>query len=512
MKQKKIIVIGLDGATWDILKPWIINNKLPNMNKMMKNGCYGSMESTIPFVTPPAWTSMVTGKNPGNHGVFDFFDIERTENGLKMNLYSSKSKKSKELWDYIDGKSIVVNVPLTYPPRKINGIMVTGMYTPDIKHDFTYPKKIKNEIIYLFPDYKTELDWEIYQNKKDDFFKDLYRMTEERKKLFWYFYRMNWSLFFFVFIGTDRLQHFTCDEVDLLEYYRYLDNFLGEVIKSIQGKNINLFLVSDHGFAKIKKRLTINSFLIKEKYLRPLNDKKRNFLRTFGLNREKIKETLIRYNLIESYKKLPPIISHFFSKNIPGKTHPIYDFDLKNSKAVMFGSGCIYFLGGKKFIKQEIEEEIIRKLENLKNPDNGDNIIDKVFRKDEIYSGKYLNKAPDLLILPKKGYSIENSISKYFIEEPQFKKADHALNGIFLAYGPNIKVGKEINIKIYDVTPTILHIFNIPIPKDMDGRVLKEIFKKDSELFKKKIIYKRYDNEKQKLDDIIKSLKLSGKT
>ena len=132
MENRKVMVIGLDGATWDLLEPWARNNKLPALKELMEKGCYGPLESTIPHVTPPAWTSMTTGKNPAKHGVFDFIGIKRKKDGWNLSLYTSRSKRSREIWDYLNGKSIVVNVPLTYPPREINGIMVTGMYTPDI--------------------------------------------------------------------------------------------------------------------------------------------------------------------------------------------------------------------------------------------------------------------------------------------------------------------------------------------------------------------------------------------
>jgi len=202
MQNKRVIIIGLDGATWDLLTPWVNKQDLPNFKILMENGCFGTLESTIPHITPPAWTSMSTGKNPGKHGIFDFSSIIKdTDNVRNLDLYNSRSKKSKEIWDYLNMKSIIVNVPVTYPPRKINGIMVTGMYTPHMESDFTYPEEVKKEILELFPDYKIELNLNEYMDNKQNFLGDLYKLTEERIKLFWHFFRKDWGFFYFVFVG-----------------------------------------------------------------------------------------------------------------------------------------------------------------------------------------------------------------------------------------------------------------------------------------------------------------------
>lgn len=521
MQNKRVIVIGLDGATWDLLESWAIQGQLPNLNKLMKNGCYGSLESTIPHITPPAWTSMTTGKNPGKHGIFDFISIIKENKSVQnLNLYNSRSKKSKEIWDYLNMKSIVVNVPVTYPPRKINGVMVTGMYTPHMGSDFTYPMELKREILELFPNYKIELNLNEYTDNKQNFLGDLYKLTEERIKLFWHFFRKDWNFYFFVFVGTDRIQHIYWDEGELLNYYQYLDNFLGEVIINIKKENINLLLVSDHGFAKIKKVAYINAFLQKEGYLKLKVEKKSgNFLGNFGVNKEKILEILLKnrfYKLIEFYGKLPSGILHLIRKTVPGKSNPVYDFDLKKSKAVMVGSGSVYILEENPSKKNVIENEIIRKLENIKNPDKRERIIEKVFKKEEIYSGNLISKAPDLLILPKNGYSLAQSVSENILEEPKWKKADHSLQGIFLSYGPDIKKNVKLKAKIYDIAPTILHMFDVSIPTDVDGRVLKEIFDDESDISKRKqkfVIPSYYDKreEDETIKNVIKNLKLKGK-
>jgi len=513
MKNRKVIIIGLDGATFDLIKPWTKEGKLPNFEKLIKEGCHGELESTIPHVTPPAWTSITTGKNPAKHGIFEFMGMERTDDEWEFRLYTSKNKKTKEIWDYLGNKkSIVINLPLTYPPYKINGLMVTGMLTPDTDSNFTYPKELKKEILKLFPSYRIELNWNEYKGKKQKFLKDLYKMTEERIKLFWHFFKMDWQFFFFVFVGTDRIQHIIWDDNELLKYYMYIDKFVGELIKKINNENTYLFLVSDHGFSKVKKEVYINTFFVQEGYL-SLKIKHGRIVHRVGISREALSELVVKSGLNRFYIKLPPKILNFIRKNLPGKSNPVYDFDLKISKAVMMGMGNIYITKENNGLK----EEIIKKLENLKDPDTGERVIEKVFKKEEIYRGRFINKAPDLIILPKKGYSLIYKLSDVPIKNPQFKKADHALNGIFLAYGPDIKHGIMIeNAKIYDIAPTILHIFGLPISKDIDGKVLKEIFEGNSEFAKRKLkyvdpSYSERNQEDEKLKRAIRKLNLKGK-
>jgi predicted AlkP superfamily phosphohydrolase/phosphomutase len=520
MENRKVLIIGLDGATWDLLERWAKQGKLPNLKKMMKKGSYGNLESTIPHITPPAWTSMTTGRNPGKHGIFDFMYLKNVDGKKNLYLYNSKSKKTKEIWDYLPGKSIVVNVPVTYPPRSLNGIMVTGMYTPGIKSDFTYPNQIKKEILKKIPNYKIELNYNEYKTKKEKFLKDIYETSDNRIKLFWHFFELDWDFYFFVFTETDRIQHIYWNKEILLKYYKYLDKFFGRVLEKVRDNNINLFLVSDHGFSEIKKVVNINTFLVREGYLNlSENKKKKNIFSLLKINKEGLMDFLLKhrlYRIIEIYGKLPLPILHIIRKNIPGKLNPVYDFDLKSSKAVMVGSGIIYLLMEKKYELNEFRNKLKQRLLTIRESVSRENVIEKVFTKDDIYAGIQKTIAPDLIILPKKGYSITSARSKQIFENPEWKTADHSLNGIFLGFGPSIKESNKVNIRIYDIAPTILHMFGVPIPKDMDGKVLTELFKENTDISKRELefIKEQKDirlSENKRISKIIKNLQKEGK-
>ncbi|MDO8724576.1 MAG: alkaline phosphatase family protein [Candidatus Methanoperedens sp.] len=508
--RKKILIIGLDGATWRLIKPWAESNYLPNFKKLMDNGSYGNLKSTYPPITPPAWTSMTTGKNPAKHGVFGFL---KQENG-KFRLYQSNDIKEPEIWDYLHSiKSIIVNLPISNPPKKIKNIMVSGMYTPSLKSNFAYPEEIKKEIIEKFPDYRFELSWDEYTGNKSKFIEELYKMTENRIKLFHHFIdTKEWDFIFYVFIGTDRIQHIYWDNDELLKFYSYIDTFLGEVIEKIEKRNesINLFIVSDHGFNKINKTIDINNFLHQNDFLFYKKDesKQKQFISNSGINKDRLTKLLKNIGLLGMYKKIPDNIKNYLSKKVPGETNIINDISMEKSVAYSQGFGTIYFNSD-----QCRNEKIKNRIKELKDPDNNKNIIKEIHLKEKLFSGKFVNQAPDIVLIPHEGYKFSRNSNGEIINDSNFEKADHEMNGIFLAYGPDIKKKFQINANIYDITPTILHYFGYSIPDTMDGRVLSEIFMWDGQIKSNLIDIKIQENIEQKraknrIDKLKKSSKL----
>lgn len=502
----KVLVIGLDGATWDLIKPWAEEGLLPTFKKLTDGGSWGTLKSTIPPISPPAWTSITTGKNPGKHGIFDFVRIDRD---YSRRPYLSVDKRSAEIWDFVDG-SIVAHVPLTYPPRKINGIMVSGMLTPSLESTFTYPDELSEEIIKKFQNYQIELDWKEYFGKKNQFITDLYELLKERINLFWHLFYNEWNLIFYVFPETDRIQHLLFGDRKLLGYYKCLDDFLHKVLNEIEGKDIVLVLVSDHGFEKTYKTVHINTYFKKIGLLRV--KRLNSLMRRIEGTKESPGAAFFYFKFMKIYKKISPGFSHMLKSPITKSQY--FNFE-GESKAFMRGFGRIYINRKTRFANGRVEdsecakikEEIIEKLEDLKDPETGRGVIKKVYRAEEIYSGPFLNEGPDLVALMEPGYTPSPTIGGKVIKRQKLRKGDHNMKGIFLAYGPDIKGSVKINALVYDVAPTILHILGLPIPKDMDGTVLKEIFKKKSPISKREIKYREL-GEKEEIRERIRNLKM----
>lgn len=521
-KNKKVLVIGIDGATFTLIKPRIKKNLLPTFKKLYEDGVHGTLMSTIPPLTPPAWTSAFTGVNPGKHNIYDFF----AKDGYKKKIINNKHRKKKAIWQLKDKKCIVINVPQTYPPDEINGIMISGMGTPGSLSNFVYPSIMKNKLKsknYII-DYSDIFD--LTTNRRL-YIKKIYEMVEKRTEVAIELMKQHeWDIFIVVFSAPDRVQHFFwkyMDENDkkfgsvIYNTYLKIDEEINKFLKNID-ENTYIIIFSDHGFGPLYYDVYINNYLQQLGILK-LNKNKRNVLYKIlnTKNLIKIGNLMSKFGLSSlvrwSYIKLKKNFINLDLKNI----------DWSNTKAWFYshsGQSIRINLKGREpqgIVDESEYDDLINKIteELLSLKHNGRRLIKKVYKVNEIYKGSYIENAPDLIILPEDGYALQQGFSNELIlpakQGPAERSGDHRLEGIFFSCGPDIKKNyKIVNAKIYDIAPTILHIFRVPIPKDMDGRVLKEIFKEDSELAKREIIYAKED-EKDKIRDTIKSLKESGK-
>jgi len=231
--KKQLFVFGLDGATLEL-----INKKsLPQIKKLIDDGISGELLSR-PAVTPVAWTSMVTGVNPGKHGIFGFRKGER--------LIDSQDKKTKELWDYL--KSIVINVPMTYPARAIDGVMITGMMTPSIDSEGSvYPEAER--------DYLKKISYIIEPEIKLSQIEKSIKTRAELMKHYALTY--DWQLFFHVFREYDSLQHFFWGKE--LKYYQMVDKLIGQLREKFP--QAYFMIVSDHGFTRVDKTFNLPRWL-----------------------------------------------------------------------------------------------------------------------------------------------------------------------------------------------------------------------------------------------------------
>lgn len=562
---QKVLVIGLDGATWDLIEPWANKGELPTFKDLMNNSTWGYLESTIPPVTSPAWPSFMTGKNPGKHAVFSFLEMKRSYdvqkdilseediNNLKQwrpsisheytreqKINFSNSIKSRKIWQILSDankKVIVINVPVTYPPEKVNGILISGMLTPPGK-TCSYPpelSKILKEMGYVI-----DINWRMFKNKIDAV--AINNIMEKRLEIAKFLMlKYEWDFFMVVFAGPDRMQHnFWHDKKSLLEHYKKIDITLNQILSDVD-ENTYVLLMSDHGFGKVHGRIHINKWLEKRNcltiselnnehseynkhwtqiYYSPKGDKSnkksQKLFSKIGVTKSSILKVTDRLRLTKLVKTLPKCLKNKIGGIIPSSNLYV---DWSKTKAYFVGiesQGININLEGRephgvvtKGDYDALRNYIIEELIKLKNPKTGEKLIDKIYKKEEIYSGPYVDKAPDILFVTKEEKYLGDkdlNTNDIFSVSPN-SDSWHRSNGIFLAYGPDIKKGSKIkNAKIYDLAPTTLHIFGLPIPNDMDGRVLKEIFEDDSEPAMGETMYQEVA-DKEKIRKKIKELK-----
>lgn len=542
--SKKIMVIGLDGATFDLIKPWVEEGKLPTLKKLLEEGVHGNLKSTIPYATIPAWPSFATGCNPGKHSFYDFFKEKNDGYELTVEMLPSRAVKQPTVWEILshhNKKVAVINVPSTYPPTKVNGYMITGMLTPP-GAKYTYPFEFEAELKDKIGKYNVFFS-ALSAKNADVLVKDLEETLEQRIKATQYLWKEKQPDFLMmVDNGTDRGEHelwrfldplnplYSAKDIEqygnpLLRYYQRVDKSLQRIVDILDDDTI-LIIMSDHGQGPLRKFINLNLFLIKEGFMtirKEAKSKLKYFMFNHGFSPRNLynivkKIGIERYatDRINPEKRLSLLNKFFFSTA---------DIDWSKTKAFASGvTGAITINVegrqsqgivklGKEY--EDLRDELMDKLFQLKDPETGDKLVSNVYKREEIYEGDYLEKAPDIVATASNVYEFFGMYGFTFskmIENTFANSGDHTPNGIFMAVGKGIKKGVEIKgANIIDVAPTILYIMGMPIPTNMDGVVLTNIFEQDSEVVRKDVEYQEGYNEKKEIMERIKRLKNIGR-
>lgn len=485
-----VLLVGLDGATFDILNPMIKAGKLPIIAGLIKDGASGVLESSVVPFTPQAWASVMTGNNPGKHGVFGFVNQRPA---MLPEFLSLRSIKGDRLWTWFSRagkKSLVLNVPLTYPPEPLDGVMVAGMMTPSLESEFTYPLKLKQRILSRYPDYRLDVENATSRSRNTDVLDELDTATDAHVQLALELIRENKPDFvFFVFILPDRIQHMFGKAIHpesslyhgrsvadlrarIWESYAKMDKLIGRLIAQAPG-NSNTILVSDHGFTVEQGSLYSNDFLagLGLLTLKP----------AFGHN---LARSLVRRFNVMGVKR-------FISKQRLSRTVSFTKAAIDWSKTKAYAappaeSGiCINLAGrGPEGIVPTDEYESLRDLliaalDALRHPQTGAQVV-KGLRREEVFFGPHIESIPDIVLdFGDSGFETKDAI----LGGPSLTlahggmRAIHHREGIFIAAGPRVKPGRLEALQLQDLAPNILALAGLKVPADLDGRVSPDIFK-----------------------------------
>lgn len=527
--KNKVVVIGLDGGTYSVLKPLAVEGIMPNFKRLLDHGAHGILESTMPPMTGTAWTTFATGKNPGKHGVYDFLLSNGTLEDFRVT--TSKDIKGKTIYEIIDEhnlKPITINLPNSWPPRlKNKQIVITCLLTQG--DQWIWPSSLITEYPEL-KKYKLTPNESLRVSERHDAYIDEIAELEHDhlaavKKIF---KDKPWDFFFYLFSATDWVQHARLDKIlanrdpKSLAVYSVVDQYLGWFIDNLPA-DANLLIMSDHGFKAYKKTFYFNKWLEKEGFLTTKEGEGQFRVEVTRRAKESAK-VKAKKKKIKLNKKLFKILSwspalEKFTKKIYKKLIKKYlpinlnvDIGIDYSKSyACFPKGSyvtnVYLNYAKKYkngiIKTEEEYLEIRsrlknKIEALRDPENN-KVIDKIFTKEEIYGQNAPLDAPDLFF-ELGDYWLDGHFGSGKLFDNDQISNKHEKDGIFLAYGPDIKPGTLSRKGIADIAPTVLHMMNIPIPKDIDGRVISEIFKEN-----KKIVFQ---TEKEEVDSLLADIKI----
>lgn len=463
----KSIIIGLDGATFDLVKPWIEEGHLPNLGRIMEEGSHGNLTSTIPPTTIPAWISLGTGKNPGRFGLYymthltEERELKPTPPILKdYGFFWSKVAKRRKVG--------VLNIPFIQTKLR-NGFCVPGRGTIG-----PYPKNMKSRLpawTEVRPDWREEEEYNL---------KVLNQMVENQAKNIKHVLK-NWDLdlLFSFFVATDTIQHQFWGYMDeshplyrdskykdaILNLYKKIDRKIGEILNLI-GEEVNVFVLSDHGFQPYRYSISINHWLKENGFLQLKKGKsdKSSLLKFLKKGHEKLQGTKLE-------ELIPPEVKSRTIDSFFPRIDRVIDWEKSKAYAATDGGG-VYAKD------KETREEISKKIKDLKNPYTGDAVIKEVLRREEIYSGEYTDSAPELMLVPQRGMWVTCRLGypSPVIKRPSIMSGSgtHAREGIFMAKGPDIISGKKIDSNIIDIAPTVNRIFGLE-EGNVDGEVLEEV-------------------------------------
>ncbi len=456
--MKKFLLIGLDCATPQLVfDQWF--DDLPNLKKLADAGGHGNLKSTIPPITVPAWTSMMTSKDPGMLGFYGFRN--RKSYGYE-DLYFANANylKEKTVWNYLSRnrlRSLVFGVPQTYPPRPLNGVMVASFLTPNKDVQWTYPAEIAAELDQVADgDYIIDVD-DFRTEEKDELLKSIYVMTERRFKAFRHFYRKDeYDFAMMVEMGIDRIHHGFWRFFDkthrlyepgnkyedaMFEYYRYVDDEIGKTLDLVDG-HTSVMVVSDHGAKKMIGAVCINEWLQNMRYL--------------TLKEQPAGRSRLKMNMIDWTRTMAWGEGGYYSRifmNVEGR---------EPNGVVPRGE------------YEQVREELISKLESMVD-EEGRKIHTKAFKPEKIYS-VCNNIPPDLVVYLgnldwRSAGSVGTGTMYMYENDTGPDDANHAEDGIFIWDRKPVLPARG-HYSLFDIAPTILRYFGIQVPGDMIGESL----------------------------------------
>jgi len=363
-------MLGLDGVPYSLLVDYMDRGIMPELKELCQSGKLYKMYSTLPEISSVSWSSFITGKNPGEHGIFGFIEIDPQSYGYVFPNFSSL--KERPFWERQNIKTVAFNIPQTYPARPTSGVLVSGFVALDLKKA-TFPERVYEYLKKI--DYKLDVNSKLAAENPEAFFLNLFDTFEKRKKAIKYLYENeDWQLFIGTITETDRLQHFFIDCAAEGKYfpkferfYREIDSLIGQLARAAQKDGAVFLTCSDHGFTVIKTEVYLNNWLIEQ-----------GFLHLKGGNGLKGIESASRAFCLDPSR----IYIHSQGKYSRGSVPSGEKLPLINE------------------IKEKIKDLTFE----------GEQVINRVYTQDEIFQGKYASEGPDLYLLPHYGFDLKGRI------------------------------------------------------------------------------------------------------
>ncbi|MBI1801705.1 MAG: alkaline phosphatase family protein [Chloroflexi bacterium] len=504
----RVLIIGLDGATWQNARRWAEAGHLPTFRRLMEDGAWGALESVVPPSTPVAWSSFATGKYSGKHGLFDF--MARRAGSYDQYTVNASTRDGAPLWQLLSAAGYrvsVFNVPLTYPPDKVNGQMISGFLTPAHAADASWPRELQAELKQAVPDF-TFYPPNVYTpGQEAAFTQTIDRLNQATLDAVRYMMRhQQWDFFMGVFMGTDVIQHFLWGEMErgqgahaqaILRCYQFMDGVLKEMLDGLAPHD-TLIVMSDHGFGNLTHYFHTNAWLVERGYLkfkRTPGSALRALGFRLGLTPLEVFQKILALGLGKKVQEtaserndmMKTLVKQFFAS--------LSDVDWNHTRAYSMGfggqitvnlkgrepQGCVAPGDAYEAVIQQLTDDLRR----IVDPYTGKPLVGKIYRREELFHGPHADQGADILFEPqdwsRQPFAGHEFASRRWLEPCTDRTGTHRMDGLLALFGPGIRRGYQVQgARIVDVTPTVLALLGVPIPEDMDGRVLSSALKPEA--------------------------------
>lgn len=495
--KNRVFVIALDGVGFPLITPWLEAGYLPNLQQLFSQGASGELTSSIPPLTGPAWSTFQTGVNPGKHGVLGW----TKRKGYKISVVNANDIKYPTLWELAsnNGKHVVsVGLPLTYPAKKVNGVIIPGMLVPKNDKTPSYPPEAYSKLRDVIPSYRFFPECSHLVTLKGKVAALRSSVRGRTQAALHFLKKEDWDLLMIHFQTTDKAQHDLWgvkNNKPLLEIFKQVDSSVGLLVQEARKSGANIILLSDHGMGPQDYVFSINTWLMNEGYLnlkRGIGKAVKKTLFRLGFTQRRLAQLGIllyplAYRLGAVHSFFDAVGEGWLARLVNALFLSLNDIDWKTTQAYSHADvghirlnrrsrepqGIISDADANKIIKA-----LMGKLRAVTNPHTGVKLCGDVMRREEVYHGPMLQEAPEILFLPKDLRTMGSGASGFYsnrLFDHALMRGNHRMQGVVTAMGDPFRSGFKLNgARLVDVAANILYLLDCPIPTYMDGVLWKE--------------------------------------
>lgn len=509
--RMNVFVLGLDGATWDILGPLTESGEMPNLARLMKTGASGVLKSVFPPLSPVAWTAVMTGKNSGRHGVYEFLEHEHDPLGGRVS--SSRSIRSDLIWEIAGRhglKTVAGGVPLSYPPRQAPGFYLGDFLSPPSAADFASDPRLFAELEREIGPYRPWSTTVHDGGREAEVLADLTDFLDHHLKAVKFLLRRcEWDLFMYDLMAVDRIQHelwhvwdtshrvaqgrdLSALRAGFIAFWKKLDEGIGEIEAELPTNTATL-LMSDHGFGPIEWYVNFNLWLLERGDIGLIDSfyvKQKHWCHRRGITPENVYNLMARLGLASHrVSRFRGEQTGFLTRLADSVFLSRKHIDWKKTKAYAQGNFGQIFINQKGrqplgCVKPEdvrpLLDDIKAGLLEIPHPETGAPLVERVLEREELYQGPFSSLSPDLTVVLSdwryRTIGLHDFTTNKVVSPAFGPTGDHRLDGVLIASGPAFRAGaKPEGAELFDLAPTILSLLGVPVPDDLDGRVLDEL-------------------------------------